>query len=331
VRTRSDTLMRFVLLLCTAYLSVLWVPPAFAQDAYPMRPVRLLVPFPAGGAADLAARTIGERIAAQMGQSVVIDNRPGAGGRLATEMLARAEADGYTLMAGVSGAITISPSLYQKLPYDPARDLLPITRLAEIINVMVVNPGTGANTVREFITWARSRDSGVRYGSSGVGQPDHLSGELFERLTGVRLMHVPYKGGGPALVDLVAGDLQVMFPTYIVALPHLKAGRLRILAVTTPQRQTLLPDLPTVGEDVTGFSVSNWTGLFAPAKTPQSVADKLLAEVNKAVENPEVRKRLRAGGLEPEASASTKAFAAFLQEETVRWAKVIREANIKAE
>lgn len=326
--TRATALIGIVASIAT--LSGLWIPPIFAQDAYPVRPIRLLVPFPAGGAADLGARTIGERFNAQMGQPAVIDNRPGAGGRLAAEMVARAEPDGYTLLAAVSGAITISPSLYKKLPYDPARDLLPITRLAEIINVMVAHPSTAASSVRELIAWAKERKE-VRYGSSGVGQPDHLAGALFERLTGLRMTHVPYKGGGPALIDLISGDLQVMFPTYIVALPHMKSGRLRVFAVTTAKRQPLLPDLPTVGESMPGFSVSNWTGLFAPAKTTRSVVNRVLAEVNKAVQNPAVIERMRGGGLEPGASVSTQEFAAFIHDETMRWANVIKDANIKIE
>lgn len=329
MRMNASALQRC--LSCAAFLWLCWMPGVFAQATYPARPIRVLVPFPAGGAADLAARTIGEKLAAQTGQPVVIDNRPGAGGRLAAEMLARAEPDGYTLFAAVSGAITISPSLYKKLPYDVARDLLAITRLAEIINVMVVHPSTGAGNVREFSAWAKARDKDVRFGSSGVGQPDHLSGELFARLTGLRMTHVPYKGGGPALVDLVSGDLQVMFPTYIVALPHLKSGRLRVLAVTTPQRQPLLPDLPTVGASVPGFNVSNWTGLFVPAKTPRRVAARLLAEVTTAIKNPDVIRRLHNGGLEPGASASTEEFAKFIQDETVRWAKIIKDAKIKVE
>ena len=319
------------LVVCVMIACGVPTPSLFARDAYPARPIRMLVPFPAGGAADLAARTIGERFTAQMHQPVVIDNRPGAGGRLAAEMLAKAEPDGYTLFAAVSGAITISPSLYQKLPYDPARDLQPITRLAEIINVMVAHPSTDAANVREFINWAKGRSKDVRFGSSGVGQPDHLSGELFARLTGLRMTHVPYKGGGPALIDLISGDLQVMFPTYIVAMPHVKAGRLRVFAVTTPKRQPLLPDLPTVGETVPGFDVSNWTGLFAPAKTPGSVTSTLLSAVKKATADPEARKRMHGGGLEPGASASTEEFEKFLRNETARWAKIIKEADIRVE
>ncbi len=329
MRINANVLIRFVLCMTVVWIS--WSPMLFAQSTYPVRPIRLLVPFPAGGAADLAARTIGEQFTAQMDQPVVIDNRPGAGGRLAAEMLARAAPDGYTLFVGVSGSITISPSLYPNLPYDVARDLLPITRLADIINVMVANPSSGANNVGEFIAWAKQRGKEVRFGSSGIGQPDHLSGELFQRLTHLPMTHVPYKGGGPALVDLISGDLQVMFATYIVALPHQNSGRLRILAVTTPQRQPLLPDLPTVGESVPGFSVSNWTGLFAPAKTPPWVVHKLLAELNKAIKNPSVIKRMHGGGLEPGASASTEEFAKFIHDETVRWAKVIKDAHIKVD
>lgn len=305
--------------------------PVCAQQDYPTRPIRLLVPFPAGGAADLAARTVGEQLTAQTGQPVVVDNRPGAGGRLAAEMLARAEPDGYTLFVGVSGAITISPSLHKKLPYDVERDLAPITHLADIINVMVVNPASGATAVREFIDWARQRGKDVRFGSSGVGQPDHLSGELFQRLTGLRMTHVPYKGGGPALIDLVSGDLQVMFATYIVALPHQKAGRLRILAVTAPQRQSLLPDLPAVAETVPHFNVTNWTGLFAPGRITRGLASRIRAEVSKAIANPEVRRRQQAGGLQPGGSGSTEEFAKFIREETVRWSKIIKEANIKVD
>ncbi|MCC6531557.1 MAG: tripartite tricarboxylate transporter substrate binding protein [Burkholderiales bacterium] len=323
---RVRKLVRFIS--CVALLAPWYAPGAYAQTPYPNRPIRLLVPFPAGGAADLAARTVGERLTAQTGQPVVIDNRPGAGGRLAAEMLARAEPDGYTLFAAVSGAITISPSLYKKLHYDVERDLMAITRFAEIINVAVAHPSANAGSVRDLIAWAKAHGKDIRFGSSGVGQPDHLSGELFSRLTGLRMLHVPYKGGGPALIDLIAGDLQMMFPTYIVALPHFKSGRLRVLAVTTPQRQPLLPDLPSVAETVPGFNVSNWTGLFAPARTPSAVVAKLLAEVNQAIRDAEAVKRMRGGGLEPGASESTSEFAKFIRDETLRWAKIIKDANI---
>jgi tripartite-type tricarboxylate transporter receptor subunit TctC len=211
------------------------------------------------------------------------------------------------------------------------RDILPLTRVGEIINVMVVNPSTGARNVREFIDWAKKRPGDVRFGSSGAGQPDHLSGEFFQRLASIQMTHVPYKGGGPALVDLIGGDLQLMFSTYVVALPHIKSGRLRALAVTTAQRQTLLPDLPAVAETVPGFGLSNWNGMFAPAKTPARIADRLEVEINKALQAEEVKKRQNSAGIEPVGSPSRQDFVKFVREDTVRWAKIIKDANIKVE
>jgi len=317
---------------CIAALCIGWSPAGYtAEGKYPVRPLRFLIPFPAGGAADTIARTIAEPLSAQLGQSIVIDNRPGAGGRLATEMLAKAEPDGYTLLVGTLGAISISPALYKNLPYNMDRDFLPITRVGEILNVMVVNPSTGAKSVKDFIDWAKKRNGNVRFGSSGAGQPDHLAGVFFERLAGIDMVHVPYKGGGPALVDLISGDIQVMFSTYVVALPHVKSGRLRVLAVTTAKRQPLLPDLPAVAETVPGFDISNWNGMFVPAKTPRAIADHLFVEINKAIKNAEVKKRQNAAGIEPVGSASRAEFVKFLRDDSARWAKIVKDANIKVE
>jgi tripartite-type tricarboxylate transporter receptor subunit TctC len=309
------------------------VPPAAAQDKYPARPIRILIPFPAAGAADTIGRTIAEPLAAQLGTTIVIDNRPGAAGRLATEMLARAEPDGYTLLVGGVGPISISPSLYSKLPYDPQHSFEPVTMAAELINVMVVNPSIGgASDIRQFVEWARKQQRGaVRFGSSGPGQLDHLAGEFFQRLAGLSMTHVPYKGGGPALVDLVSGDIQLMFATYVTALPHLRSGRLRALAVVTPKRQALLPDLPAVGEAVPGFGISNWNGIFTPAKTPRRVVERLFVEINKAMLAPEVKKRQNAVGIVPVGSASRAEFATFIRDDTARWAKIIKDAGIKVE
>lgn len=322
-------LLSFVSTLAGLWLS--WIPGALAQEKYPVRPLRILIPFPAAGAADTVGRALGEKYTAWMGQPVVIDNRPGAGGRLAVEMLARSEPDGYTMLVGVVGGIAISPALYKKLPYSVERDLTPVTRLCEVVNVMVVNSATGVKNVKEFIGWARKRGGEIRYGSSGPGQPDHLSGEIFQRLTGLPMTHVPYKGGGPALIDLVSGDLQVMFPTYIVAAPHLQSGKLRLLAVTPSQRQPLLSETPTVAETVPGFAVSNWQGLFVPARTPRAIVQRLFVETNKALKTPEVKKRFNAGGMEPIGSSSQEDFAKFVRDETVRWAKIVKEANVKVE
>jgi tripartite-type tricarboxylate transporter receptor subunit TctC len=304
---------------------------AYAQQAYPSRPIRILVPFPAGGAADTVARTIGEQLSQKMGQPVVVDNRSGAGGRLATEMLAKAEPDGYTLLVGTVGGIAVSPALYKKLAYDPQRDIAAITRVAEIVNVMAVHPGTGARNVREFVDWAKKRPENIRFGSSGTGQPDHIAGEFFERLAGFKMSHVPYKGGGPALVDLIAGDIQLMFPTYTTAVSHVNSGRLRMLAVTTEKRQPLLPDLPAISETVTGFGVSNWEGMFAPGKTPKPILDRLFAEINLALKAPELRKRQHAAGIDPQGSATREEFVKFVQDDTLRWAKLVKDANIQVE
>src|SRR5688572_4191939 len=225
---------------------------AHAQQGYPARPIRILIPFPAGGASDTIGRTIGDALSVQLGQPVVIDNRPGAAGRLATDLLTKSEPDGYTLLVGGVGPLSISPALYSKLPYDAERDFLPISRAGEILNVMVVNAG-GARDVRQFIESAKKRAGELRYGSSGPGQLDHLAGVFFERLAGVRMTHVPYKGGGPALVDLVAGDIQLMFATYVTAAPHINSGRLRMLAVTTSRRQPLLGKVPPVSETLPGY------------------------------------------------------------------------------
>jgi tripartite-type tricarboxylate transporter receptor subunit TctC len=219
----------------------------------------------------------------------------------------------------------------KNLPYDAEKDFQAVTRVAEAINVMVVNPSSGVRNVKEFVEWAKKRAGDVRYGSSGTGQPDHLSGEFFQRLSGLQMIHVPYKGGGPALVDLVSGDLQVMFATYAVAVPHVKGGRLRAIAVTTPQRQSLLPDLPAVGESLPGFAVSNWNGVFVPAKTPTTVVEKLFVELNKALRAPALRERQHAVGIEPAGSASRDEFARFVRSDAGRWRTIIRDANVKVE
>lgn len=317
---------------CTAILWIVSTAQSMAEGSYPDHPIRLLIPFPAGGAADNVGRAIGERLSAELKQTVVIDNRPGAAGRLATGLLAKAEPDGYTLLVGTPGAITIAPSLYNTTSsYDVARDILPITRVAEVPNVMVVNPSTGVKSVREFINWAKGRPGAVRFGSSGIGQTDHLAAELFQRMTGVRMTHVPYKGGGPALIDLISGDIQVMFSTAVVALPHVNSGRLRMLAVITPQRQALLPNLPAVSETVPGFGISNWDGIFAPMKTPPRIADRLFVEINKALQSAELRQRLNAAGIDPIGSVSRAVFVKSIRDETAQWAKVIKDADIKAE
>ncbi|HET7596251.1 MAG TPA: tripartite tricarboxylate transporter substrate binding protein [Burkholderiales bacterium] len=327
----SRRVVRFAAGAAVFALALAFGGPAAAQGRYPARPIRILIPFPAAGAADTIGRTIGEQLSLQLGQPVVIDNRPGAAGRLATEMLARAEPDGYTLLVGGVGPLSISPGLYRKLPYDAARDFAPITRAAEIINVMVVSVASGVASPSQFIEWARQRKSDVRFGSSGPGQFDHLVGEFFQREAKIRMTHVPYKGGGPALVDMVSGDLQVMFATYVTAVPHIRGGRLRAIAVSTPQRQSILPDLPAVSETLPGFGASNWNGIFAPARTPRAIVDRLFAEIAKAMQHPEVKRRQNFVGIEPGGSASPAEFTRFIRDDTARWARIIKDAEIRIE
>jgi tripartite-type tricarboxylate transporter receptor subunit TctC len=300
-----------------------------AADVYPTRPIRLLIPFPAGGAADLIGRTLGEKLSAQLGQALVMDNRPGAGGSLATELLAKAEPDGYALMVGMAGPISISPSVNPHLPYRPERDLTPLTRVSETLNVVVVNPALGVGDVRSFVDWAGKHRGTVQYGTSGVGQFDHLAGEYFKRLARVEMTQVPYKGNGPALVDLVSGQIHIAFPPYIVAASYVKAGRLHALAVTTAERQPLLPQLPTVAETLPGFALSNWNGMFAPAKLAPAIADRLHAEINKALRQPDVVERFHLNGMEPVGSSTRADFAAFVKKDTAHWARIVSDAQLK--
>jgi len=318
-------------LVAAALLGMCVASQGWAQADYPSRPVRMLIPFPPGGAADTIGRTIADRLVVQIGQSVVVDNRPGAGGVLSGELLAKAPADGYTMMVGVPGAMVIAPLLNKRISYSPQRDFLPLTRVSEVLNVMVVNPKAGARTVPEFIAWARKRGGDVRFGSSGAGQPDHIAGEFFKRLAKVDMTHVPYKGGGPAMVDLIAGEIQVMFSTYVVARSHAEAGRLSILALTTPERQPLLQGLPTIGETLPGFGVSNWNGIFLPAGVPGPVTDRLFAEVNKALLDPGLRKRQNDAGIAPIGSPSQADFVRFFKAEHETWTRLIEETGIRIE
>lgn len=300
-----------------------------AEPTYPSRPIRLLIPFPAGGAADLIGRTLGEKLSAQFGQPVVVDNRPGAGGSLATELLAKSQPDGYTLMVGMAGPISISPSVNPHLTYSVARDITPLTRVSETLNVVVVNPSLGVSDVRGFIDWANKHRGRVEYGTSGIGQFDHLAGEYFIRLAGIPMTAVPYKGNGPALVDLVSNQINITFPPYIVAAPFVKTGRLRALAVTTAERQPLLPDLPTVAETVPGFALSNWNGMFAPGKLAPGIAERLHDGIVKALKEPDVVQRFHQNGMEPVASPTRADFTAFVSADTERWARIVRDAHLK--
>jgi tripartite-type tricarboxylate transporter receptor subunit TctC len=298
---------------------------------YPGKAVRIVIGFPPGGFVDLTARVISGPLAAGLGQQVIVENRGGAGGIVGTEFVARAPADGYTLTVGSAGTHAVNQSLYRKLPYDVLRDFLPVARLADAPSILAVHPSLPARSVKALVALARARPGQILYASAGSGTSTHLAAALFEHLAQVKLTHVPYKGGGPAIVDVIAGQVPVTFGTAASVSPHTKSGRLRGLAVTAGQRSAVLPELPTIAESgVPGYEMLNWLGLFAPAGTPRAVVEKLEAEALRAVRSPEVRDRLNGAGAEP-SPLPAHAFAPFVKSEIAKWAKVVAATGMTAD
>jgi tripartite-type tricarboxylate transporter receptor subunit TctC len=303
---------------------------AFAQS-WPMRPIRLIVPFTPGGGVDLTGRVLAPKLSEALGQSVIVENRGGAGGLIGVDLGAKASPDGYTVVIGTIGNIAIAPHLQSKMPYDPQKDLVPISQLANALNVMVINPSVKATTVNEFIALAKKEGSNISYGSSGSGATDHLAGEVFNTLAGLKMTHIPYKGGAPAMIDLVGGQVQVIFATVSTAISSIQGGKVRALGMTGNQRYESLPEVPTIAEaGLAGFDVNGWYGLYAPAGTPKDIITRLNAEVVKILAMPDVKARLLDAGIIA-TSSSPEAFAAYTQAETKRWAKVVKDANIKTE
>jgi tripartite-type tricarboxylate transporter receptor subunit TctC len=301
---------------------------AWAQT-YPTRPVRMIVPVAPGGNADIAARLIGPWLSERLGQQFVIDNRPGAGGNIGTEAVVRASPDGYTLLLVVS-ANTINATLYDKLNFNFMRDIAPVAGIIVYSNVMVVHTSVPAATVPEFIAYAKANPGKLTMASAGVGTASHLEGELLKMMAGVEMVHVPYRGGGPAYNDLLGGQVQVMFPSTVSSIGYIRAGRLRALAVTTATRSDVLPDIPTLAEFVPGYEASGWSGIGAPKATPAEIVDKLNKEVNAALADPKMRARLADLGGTP-LPGSPGDFAKLIADETEKWGNVIRALNIKAE
>jgi tripartite-type tricarboxylate transporter receptor subunit TctC len=301
---------------------------ADAQVAYPTKPVRILVGFAPGGGTDIMTRIVAPRLAEKLGQPVVVENRPGAGGNLATEAVARAPADGYTLLMGTIAALAVNPSLYKDLPFDPVADFTPISMGVSLANVVVVNSTLPVRSLPELIALARQQPGRITYASSGNGTAGHLSGALFESMADVRLLHVPYKSGGQAMNDLLGGQVNMSFAAAPGVMSQIKAGRIHALAVTTRARSPFLPDVPTVTEaaGIKGYESSNWYGLVGPAKLPRSVVDKLNEAMREALNDSAVREKLAQQGLEPTPS-SPEEFAAFLRSELAKWAKVVRDTG----
>jgi len=302
---------------------------AHAQS-WPTKPIRLLVGYAPGGPTDIIARIAGMKLAEALGQQVVIDNRAGAGGTVALDLGAKATPDGHTLILGANGEISISPSLYAKLPFNVERDLAPIIRLANSALLMVVFPGLPANSVKELVALAQAKPGTINGASSGTGSTAHLCLELFRMTAKVDIVHIPYKGAGPALTDVVGGHAHLIITGISGTLPHVKAGRLRPLGVTSSTRQASVPDVPAIAEQLPGYEVLSWYGLFAPAATPKPVIDRVHAESTRLLATADMKERLAQQGFEP-AGGDIPAFRAFIRSETEKWARVIKTAGIKAQ
>jgi tripartite-type tricarboxylate transporter receptor subunit TctC len=304
-------------------------PAAAAQADYPLRPIRFLVPQSPGGASDTLARIVALRLGELLGQQVVVDNRPGAAGNIGTEMVARATPDGYTMLLTASNLVT-SPSLYSKLGFDPVRDFAPVSQLTQVPNIWIVHPSFAARSMKELIQIAKAKPGQIDFASSGAASTQHLAGELLNVMAGVQLVHVPYKGGGPAMIDLIGGRVQVMSSTLPSAVPQVKAGKVRALAVTSAKRSQTMPEVPTVAEAAAlpGYEAATWQGILFPAGTPAPVIARVRAELVKVLAMNDVRERLREFGYEPVGSTPAE-FGAHIKAEIAKWGKVIRAAGIK--
>ena len=303
---------------------------ALAQQGYPARPVRLIVPSSPGGGTDITARLIAPKLSEYLGQQVVVENRPGAGTMIGGEAVARAAPDGYTLLMGIS-TLAINPAIYRKVPYDALRDFVPVSQAVSLSNILVTHPSLPPRNVRELIAFARARPGQINYASAGVGTSPHLSMALFLSMTGLKMEHVPYKGSGPGVIDLVAGHVPVMMPNMLSALPHIKAGRLRAHGVTGVKRASGAPEIPTIAEaGVPGYEAVQWYGVLAPAGTSREIVAKLHGAVVRAVQNADVKARFLADGADPVGN-SPEEFAAYIRAETAKWAKVVKDAGIRQE
>ena len=303
---------------------------AVAQTGdYPSKPIRFLMPHPTGAGMDFVSRTIAQKLTESWGQQVIVDSRPGAGGIIGLQIAAKSPPDGYTLVPTSIGPLAVVPSLYSKIPYDTMRDFDPVTTLISALNVLVVGPGVQASSVKELIEFAKNNPGRIRYASSGFGNTDHLAGELFQMMAGVKLVHVPYKGGGPAAIAILSGEVEMIFAVYQNIAGYVKAGKLRPLALTGPKRWPTLPDLPTVAEaGLPGFAVDNWYGLVAPAKTPKPIITKINAEVRRILQMQDVKDALEVNGMIPLPSTPEE-FRAFLKSEIAKWAKVVKAAGVR--
>lgn len=333
---QSKLTRRLCLIGGTALALASAAPSAWAQAAWPNKPVRIVVPFPPGGTTDILARAIAPELGKAFGQSFIIENRGGAGGNVGTEIVAKAANDGYTLLMGTVGTHGINRALYEKLPYDPIKDFVPITLVASVPNVMVMNAdkarSLGINSVQDFIAYAKARPGKLNMASSGSGTSIHLAGELFKSQTGIFMVHVPYRGSSPALLDLIAGNMDVMFDNLPSSMQHIRAGKLKAFAVTSGQRSSALPDVPTVEEagKLKGFEASSWFGLLAPAGTSADIVNRVQREVARALNDPAIKEKLQAQGAIP-GGITPAEFARLIDSEHAKWAQVVKVSGARAD
>jgi len=298
---------------------------------YPNHPIRYIVANSAGGGEDTTARTIAGKLTTALGQQIIIDNRPGAAGSIAAELAAKSPPDGYTIMMGSVGSLAVNPSMYKKLAYNPERDLAPVSLVVSQGNILVVNPAVPARSVRELIALAKAKPGKLTFGSSGSGNAGHLAGELFKNMAGVDMVHVPYKGGAPAMIDLIGGRIDMVFSSAATALPQIKADKIKALAVTTAKRSTQLPEVPTIAESgIPGYEAANWYGIVVPIKTPQNIIQRLNAEIVRVLSAPDTKAALFNQGLDA-APSTRQEFGAQMHSEAIKWAKVVKSAGITAD
>ncbi|TDF66721.1 tripartite tricarboxylate transporter substrate binding protein [Cupriavidus sp. L7L] len=313
-----------------AALAMCLAAPAGASEAWPQKPITLIVPWAAGGSTDILARVLSEHLTRSLGQPVIVDNKPGASGNIGSAMVARARPDGYTLLVGSMSTHAMNPALMANMPFRGVDDFTPLGLLAYVTNTMVVHPSVPAQNVKELVAYAKANPGKLAYASAGPGSTNHLSAVLFEKMAGIRMLHVPYKGGAPAVVDTVAGQTQLLFSAGTQTLPHVKAGKLRLLAVTESKRSPLLPNVPTVAETLPGYELAVWYGAFGPKDMPAELTARLNREINAVMALPEVKAKMNAIGVET-ATSTPQQFATILRRDADRYGKLIRELGIQGE
>ncbi len=318
-------------LLIATSLTFIGTLPALAQSTYPNKPIRLIVPFTTGGVTDTSARVVADTLGKRLGQQVVVDNRPGASGNIGTQLVAAAEPDGYTLLLGFDGTMVINPHVFDKVPFNTVRDFAPVGKIGDAILILVAHPGLPAKNLRDILALSKTQSGGLFYGTSGTGGTPHIAGELLKQRTGANLTHVPYKGGGQAIIDVIGGNIALVYTAVAGAHQHVKSGKLIGVAVSSAQRSSSLPDVPTFIESgVPDFEINSWVGILAPAKTPKAILDKLNAELSAVLSDPEVRERLNLLGINATPGSADK-FGEDIKRDLARYGAVVKAAGIKAE